>query len=59
MIKPILLFAGAVPVILAVLIIIPLITSTEIPRVAIDPDDNVQIESVSYTHLTLPTILRV
>ena len=44
MIKPILLFAGAVPVILAVLIIIPLITSTEIPRVAIDPDDNVQIE---------------
>ena len=44
MVKPILLFAGAVPVIIAVLIVIPLITSTEIPIVAVDPNDNVQIE---------------
>ena len=44
MVKPILLFAGAVPVIIAVLIVIPLITSAEIPIVAVDPNDNVQIE---------------
>ncbi len=44
MVKPILLFAGSIPVIIAVLIVIPLITSTEIPIVAVDPNDNVQIE---------------
>jgi len=44
MVKPILLLAGAIPVILAVLLIIPLVTYPEIPIVAVDPDDNVQIE---------------
>ena len=44
MVKPILLFAGAIPVIIAVLIIVPLITYPEIPIIAVDPDDNVQIE---------------
>jgi hypothetical protein len=44
MVKPILLLAGAIPVILAVLLIVPLVTYPEIPKVAIDPDDNVQIE---------------
>ena len=44
MVKPILFFAGAIPVIVAVLIIIPLVTSPEIPIIAVDPSDNVQIE---------------
>ena len=44
MVKSILLLAGAIPVILAVLLIIPLVTYPEIPIVAVDPDDNVQIE---------------
>ena len=44
MVKPILIFAGAIPIIIAVLIVIPLVTYIEIPRIAVDPDDNVQIE---------------
>ena len=44
MVKSILLLAGAIPVILAVLLIIPLVTYPEIPIIAVDPDDNVQIE---------------
>ena len=44
MVKPILLFAGAIPVIIAVLIIVPLITYPEITIIAVDPDDNVEIE---------------
>ena len=44
MVKPILISAGAIPIIIAVLIVIPLVTSIEIPRIAVDPDDNVQIE---------------
>ncbi len=44
MVKPILIFAGAIPIILAILIAVPLITSPEIPITAIDPDDDVQIE---------------
>jgi hypothetical protein len=44
MVKPILILAGAIPIILAILIAVPLITSPEIPIIAIDPDDDVQIE---------------
>ena len=44
MVKPILLLAGAIPVIVAILIVIPLVTYPEIPIVAVDPADNVQIE---------------
>ena len=44
MVKPILILAGAIPIILAILIAVPLITSPEIPITAIDPDDDVQIE---------------
>ena len=44
MVKPILILAGAIPVILALLIIVPLVTYPEIPTVAVDPNDNVQIE---------------
>ena len=44
MVKPILILAGVVPFILALLIGIPLVIYPEIPIVAIDPNDNVQIE---------------
>ena len=44
MVKPILLLAGAIPVIVAILIVVPLVTYPEIPIIAVDPDDNVQIE---------------
>ena len=44
MVKPIIIVAGAIPIALAILIVIPLITSPEIPIIAVDPDDNVQIE---------------
>ena len=58
MVKPVLLVAGAIPVILAIIIVIPLVTTPEIPSTAIDPSDKSEIEfttPVSYTHLTLPT----
>ena len=44
MVKPILILAGVVPIILALLIGVPLVIYPEIPIVAIDPNDNVQIE---------------
>ena len=44
MVKPILILAGMIPIILAILIVTPLITTPEIPIIAIDPDDNVEIE---------------
>ena len=44
MVKPILLLAGSIPVIVAILIIVPLVTYPEITIIAVDPDDNVQIE---------------
>ena len=44
MVRTILVLAGAIQVILAILIVTPLVTSPEIPRIAIDPNDNVQIE---------------
>ena len=44
MVKPILILGGAIPVIIAILIAGLLVTSPEIPIIAIDPDDIVQIE---------------
>ena len=44
MVKPILILAGVVPIILALLIGVPLVIYPEIPIVAIDPNDNVEIE---------------
>ena len=44
MVKPILILAGMIPIILAILIVTPLITTPEIPIIAIDTDDNVEIE---------------
>ena len=44
MVKPIVLIAGAIPVIIAVLIAVPLITKPEIPFSASTPADRLEIE---------------
>ena len=44
MVKPIVVGVAAIPVILAILIIIPMVTMEEIPTSAINPNDNVHIE---------------
>ena len=50
MVKPILIIAGAIPIIFAILLIIPL-TNPEIPKTAIDPNDIAEIEFTKH-HLT-------
>ena len=44
MVKPIILAIGAIPVILAILIVIPMVTMEEIPMSAINSYDKIQIE---------------
>ncbi len=44
MAKPIIFIAGAIPVILEILIMVPLLTETEIPSSAINPNDTIHIE---------------
>jgi len=44
MVKPILIIGGAIPIILAFFFVIPLVTTPEIPRTAIDPLDQSEIE---------------
>jgi len=44
MVKPIILAIGAIPVIFAILIVIPMVTMEEIPTSAINSYDNVYIE---------------
>jgi len=44
MVKPVILAIGAIPVILAILIVIPMVTMEEIPTSAINPNDKIQIE---------------
>ena len=44
MVKPILVIGGAIPIILAIIIVIPLISAPEIPYTAIDPSDKSEIE---------------
>jgi len=44
MVKPIILAIGSIPVILAILIVIPMVTMEEIPMSAINSYDNVHIE---------------
>ena len=50
MVKPVLIIAGTIPVIFAILLIIPL-TNPEIPITAIDPNDIVEIEFTKH-HLS-------
>ena len=44
MVKPFILAIGSIPVIFALLIVIPMLTMKEIPTSAINPSDKVQIE---------------
>jgi len=44
MVKPIILAIGSIPVILAILIVIPMVTMEEIPTSAINSYDKIQIE---------------
>ena len=44
MVKPVVIAIGSIPVILALLIIIPMLTSTDIPTSAINSNDKLQIE---------------
>ena len=44
MVKPIIVGVAAIPVILAILIVIPMVTMEGIPTSAINPNDNVHIE---------------
>ena len=44
MVKPFVLAICAIPVIFALLIVIPMLTSTDIPTSAINPSDKIQIE---------------
>ena len=48
MVKPVLLVAGAIPVILAIIIVIPLVTTPEIASTAIDPSDKSEIEFTTH-----------
>lgn len=44
MVKPILLVAGAIPAIVALLILVPLVTKPDIPFSAANPNDRIEIE---------------
>ena len=44
MVKPVVLAICAIPVIFALLIVIPMLTMKEIPTSAINPSDKIQIE---------------
>jgi len=44
MVKPIILVFGAIPVIFALLIMVPMVTMPEIPTSAINPNDTIHIE---------------
>ncbi len=44
MVKPIVIIAGSIPAIIALLIAIPLITQPEIPYTAINPNDKIEFE---------------
>jgi len=44
MVKPIVIIAGSIPAIIALLIAIPLLTQPEIPFTAIDPSDKIEFE---------------
>ena len=44
MVKPIILVIGAIPVIFAILIVVPMVTMEEIPTSAINSNDKIQIE---------------
>ena len=50
MVKPILVLGGSIPVIIAILIVVPELTYPEIPIIAVAPNDVVEIE-LSLIHI--------
>jgi len=52
MVKPLILAVGAIPVFFAILIMVPMLTTPEIPISAINPNDTIEIE---YTKHDLTT----
>ena len=48
MVKPILLVGGAIPIIFAIILVIPLVTTPEIASTAIDPSDKSEIEFITH-----------
>ena len=48
LVKPILLVGGSIPIILAIIIVIPLVTAPEIANIAIDPSDKSEIEFTTH-----------
>ena len=44
MVKPVVIAIAAIPVIFAILIVIPMVTMEEIPTSAVNPNDKIQIE---------------
>jgi len=48
MVKPILVVGGAIPIIFAIMIVIPLVTAPEIANTAIDPLDKSEIEFTTH-----------
>ena len=48
MVKPVLLIASAIPVIFAIIIVIPLVTTPEIASTAVDPSDKSEIEFTTH-----------
>lgn len=48
MVKPVVLLIGAIPVVLAILIAISMVTQTEIPRSAVVPEDQITIEYTTH-----------
>ena len=53
MVKPLILAVGAIPVFFAILIMVPMLTTPEIPISAINPNDTIEIE---YTKHDLTTV---
>ena len=53
MVKPLILAVGAIPVFFAILIMVPMLTTPEIPISAVNPNDTIEIE---YTKHDLTTI---
>ena len=48
MVKPILLVGGAIPIIFAIIVVIPLVTAPEIAKTAVDPSDKSEIEFTTH-----------
>ena len=53
MVKPIVIALGAIPAIVAILLVAPLITKTEIPFSASNPSDRIEIEYTKHQLITV------